>query len=164
MPSFAISPPCETWSLKEISIPNDNSVWQSTRRRQRHRRLGGEGNESQTCEGINRKSVSAPRQAPILAIGVLACDSRGAQIQHRDFRGDDEYFLESNSILDVVAPRLSLPKYFFCEPELGNGVYIYNARRMQSRPRESEKQSTTGKRNHVFNTPQFYQVNTDRTI
>ena len=50
-----ISPLCETGSLKEISIPNDNSDWQSTRRKQlRWGDPGWEGSWSQNCEVTNR--------------------------------------------------------------------------------------------------------------
>lgn len=49
------SPLCETGSLKEISIPNDNSDWQSTRRKQlRTGDRGWEGSWSQICEATNR--------------------------------------------------------------------------------------------------------------
>lgn len=55
MSLWGVSPLCETGGLKEISIPNDNSDRQSTRRRQL--RVGDyvwEGSWSQNCEATNR--------------------------------------------------------------------------------------------------------------
>jgi hypothetical protein len=52
---WGVSPLYETGSLKEISIPNDNSDWQSTRRKQL--RWGDprwEGSWSQNCKATNR--------------------------------------------------------------------------------------------------------------